>query len=370
MKQVIINAKVFTALGVQDGVNIVVENGKIIDLSDSIPADAVQIDLNGKNIAPAFFDIQLNGGEHLYFSQYPHESTIEDMVTASKKYGTGFVLPCLISSSTENILTAIDSVRNYMKKDNAVVGMHLEGPFIHTEKRGAHLEKYVRNPSTEELKKIIEAGKDVIKVISIAPECFTTAQLDLLLETGITISIGHSTVTCQQAKQFFDKGIHLVTHLYNAMTQMAHRAPGLVGATFLHKDVYAPIILDGAHCDYDAAKIAFQMKRDKLFLISDAAFLGRKVEQFNWQGFDIHLQDGFYRNKEGLLAGAAISMVEAVQNAVHFLGATLEEAINMATIIPANAINVQDKLGKIAIGYPSKFVVFSNDLTKFNTLEF
>lgn len=370
MKEVIVNARIFTEFGIENNNNIVIENGRISGLTTTIPLDASLIDLEGKNIAPSFIDIQLNGGEDLYFSQYPTAESLSDMVSSSKKFGTGFILPCLISSPHENIITAIETVREFMRSDSSVLGMHLEGPFINSAKRGAHLQKYVRTPSTEELKEIIAVGKDVIKVMTIAPECFTEEQLTILLESGIVLSAGHSAATSTEANLFFQKGIHLVTHLYNAMTQLEHRAPGLVGAIFLQKEVYAPIILDGAHCDYEAAKIAFEMKKEKLFLISDAAFLGRKIQNFEWQGFDIHLENGFYRNREGLLAGAAISMMEAVQNAVNYLGATLEQAINMATIIPAKAIKMDNKIGKISPGYPASFVVFSNDLNEYKTLEF
>lgn len=371
MKQAIINTTVHTGDEIITNGVIIIENGTILSVQKEIPQDIETIDLKGNHIAAGFIDIQINGGERLYFSQTPTEETIQDIYDASLKYGTTHVLPCLISSSHETILQGIEAVRNYMKKhDNGVIGMHLEGPFLNPLKRGAHSIDQVRKPTNEELEEIIRLGKDVIKVITIAPECFTDEQLNMLIESGFVISIGHSTVTHKEAQVYFSKGIKLVTHLFNAMTQFGHREPGLVGATFENENVYAPVILDGAHCDYAAAKVAYKLKQDKFFLISDATFLGRKVANFKWDNFDAHLDNGFYRNDDGNLAGATISMLEAVQNAYNHLEVSADEAIKMATSRVASAIGLEDKIGKIKAGFPASFVQFNDDLSEIATLNF
>lgn len=371
MKQAIINTTVHTGDEIMTNGVIIIENGTILSVQKEIPQDIETIDLKGNHIAAGFIDIQINGGERLYFSQTPTEETIQDIYDASLKYGTTHVLPCLISSSHETILEGIEAVRNYMKKhDNGVIGMHLEGPFLNPLKRGAHSIDQVRKPTNQELEEIIRLGKDVIKVITIAPECFTDEQLNMLLESDIVISIGHSTVTHKEAQVYFSKGIKLVTHLFNAMTQFGHREPGLVGATFENENVFAPVILDGAHCDYAAAKVAYKLKQDKFFLISDATFLGRKVANFKWDNFDAHLDNGFYRNDDGNLAGATISMLEAVQNAYNHLEVSVDEAIKMATSRVAGAIGLQDQFGKIKVGFPASFVQFNDDLSEIETLNF
>jgi N-acetylglucosamine-6-phosphate deacetylase len=190
----------------------------------------------------------------------------------------------------------------------------------------------------------------------------------MLLESGIVLSAGHSATTYEQAQYYFNKGIQLVTHLYNAMTQMGHRNPGTVGAVFDNDRVYAPIILDGAHCDYAAARIAYKIKKDKLFLISDATFLGRQVKEFNSELLDAKLVDGFYRNMNGNLAGAAISMAEAVQNALKHLNNPLDETIRMATLNVAKAIKMENELGKIDAGYPASFICFNDDFTEYKSM--
>ena len=205
--------------------------------------------------------------------------------------------------------------------------------------------------------------------MTVAPECFTDEQLLMLQENGIILSAGHSVINCKEAQYYFSKGITLVTHLYNAMTQFGHREPGLVGATLQNDNVYAPIIMDGQHCDYVAAQVAYKAKGDKLFLISDAAFLGRKVKTFSWGNFNMQLtEDGNYRNTDGNLAGASISMVEAVQNVKRHLNISTAEAIKMATCRVAKAIRYQDSIGYIKAGYPSCFVIFDDELKKIKSL--
>nr|WP_294783549.1 N-acetylglucosamine-6-phosphate deacetylase [uncultured Flavobacterium sp.] len=369
MKKAIANAVIYTGEEIIENGVVIVENGKVISVQKEIPNDIEIINLKGSHISAGLIDIQINGGEKLYFSQTPNEETIQDIYDASMKYGTTHVLPCLISSSKETILKGIEAVREYrIKHNNGVMGMHLEGPFLNPLRRGAHSIDQVRKPTDEELQEIIEKGKDVIKVITIAPECFTEKQLNMLIESGIKISIGHSTITHKEAQPYFAKGINLVTHLFNAMTQFGHREPGLVGAVFENEDVYAPVILDGVHCDYAAAKVAYKLKKEKFFLISDATFLGRKVANFNWDNFDAHLVDGFYRNEDGNLAGATISMTEAVQNAYNYLNVSVDEAIKMATTRVASAIGMQDKIGKIKVGFPASFVRFNADLSEMETL--
>lgn len=371
MKQAIVNATVHTGDEMITNSVVIIKNGIILSVQKEVPHDIPTIDLKGKHIAAGFIDIQINGGERFYFSQSPNEETIQDINDSSLKHGTYHTLPCLISSSNETIHQGIEAIRNYIGKyKNGVLGMHLEGPFLNPLKRGAHSINQVRKPSNTELEEIIRYGKDVIRVITIAPECFTEDQLDMLLESGIVISAGHSNMTYDQAQYYFSKGIKLVTHLFNAMTQFSHREPGLVGASFENESVYTPIILDGVHCNYAAARLAYKLKKDKFFLISDATFLGRKVSNFKWDSFNAHLKNGVYTNDEGNLAGSSISMKEAVQNAYKHLNVTADEAIKMATSRVANAINMKDKIGKIKPGFPASFVQFNDDLSVIETLKF
>ena len=370
MKKAIVNANLFLANGICKNKVLMLEDGIITAVEDEPENDAELIDAKGFNLAAGLIDIQLNGGEEYYFSEEINTATLDDMQQACLKEGTTQFMPCLISSPGENILQAIELVKNYSQKNKAVLGLHLEGPFLNPEKRGAHNPAYVRKPTIEELAEIIKYGKDVIKIMTIAPDQFTETQLTMLLESYIIISMGHTDLTYEAAQFYFDKGIHLITHLFNAMSQFGHRTPGMVGAVLDNEKVYAPIILDGAHTHYAAARIAYAVKKEKLFLITDSSFLGRKKLTFDSPFLNAELQDGFYRNKEGNLAGAAISLPDAVKNAVNNLNVNMHEALQMASSRVAAAIGLSESYGKINVGYPASFIKFNDDFSDYESWVF
>ncbi|MCE7061213.1 N-acetylglucosamine-6-phosphate deacetylase [Dyadobacter sp. CY343] len=361
--------RVFTGSEVLENQSIKILDGQIAGMEY---AEAGPHEIRVDNLAPGFFDSHINGGEKYYFTERADEETIEDIYSASLKTGSAYVLPTLITSPHENILKGIEATRSFMEKNpgSGVLGMHLEGPYLNPIKRGAHLAGFVRKPSNDELEEIIRLGKGVIRLITIAPEMFTEEQIQMLLDSDITVSAGHSNATYEEATKAFSQGINLVTHLYNAMSAFGHRAPGLVGATFDTESVYAPLIIDGVHCDFGAASVAYKIKKDKLFLISDALFLGEKVTEFKWGEFDAYLKDGRYTNSDGNLAGATISLPDAVRNAVEIIGIPLQEAIEMATIRPAKALNLANKIGRVDIGYPAVFTTFDNELKSFEVLRY
>jgi len=370
MKKAIINTTIYAGDEVLHNKVIIVENGKILSIQNEMPQDAESIDLHGKNISAGLIDIQINGGYHAYFSRDIDEASLTDISNACHHFGTLYFLPALISSTQENILKAIDAIKNFQQKfpQAGVPGMHLEGPFFNPEKRGAHNKDIVRKPTDSELERIVAHGKDTIKVMTIAPEIFSDEQIKFLQENNIRLSVGHSNMSYEQAQYYFGKGIRLATHLYNAMSPFTHRAPGLTGATLENDDVYASIILDGHHCHYAAARMAYRLKRERLFLITDSTFPGRKTQHFEWDTFDATLQNGTYRNKEGNLAGAAISMVEAVRNAKTHLNIPLSEAIAMATSRVARAIGEEARIGFIKENYPARFFVFDDELNHYTSL--
>jgi len=367
MKEIIFAAKVYTGTSILENQLISTEHGKIISIT---PGTAVSASKSVTNLAAGFVDTHINGGDQFHFTQNAARAGVEDIDRSCAALGTAYTLPSLITSPMQNIFKGIDAIREYNQHNphSGVLGMHLEGPYLNPVKRGAHILAHIKRPVTAELKELISYGKGVIKLLTIAPEMFSPDQIELLLDSEITISAGHSNATYEEASTAFKQGIKLVTHLYNAMSPLQHRSPGLVGAAFDHPEVYAPIILDGFHCDFAAARIAYKIKREKLFLISDALFTARKIKSFQWESFDATLKNDQYMNSEGNLSGAAISLGEAIYNAVHEVGIPLQEAIEMATIRPAKAIGLQNKVGQIAIGYPAVFTVFDNALKTFEVI--
>lgn len=344
---------------------ITIENGRITGIGEEkTKGEGVEvIDLEGKYLTPGFIDIQLNGGIKNFFSYNPNADVLSEMTSACLKHATTYYHPTLVTSLPETVFQAIEAVRQAMKTDPHILGMHLEGPFLNPVRRGAHTLEYIRIPDDEILDEIIAKGKGVISLITVAPEQFTDKQLKKLIASGIQVSAGHSEITYEGAKQAFDKGIRIVTHLYNAMSAFEPRKPGLVGAALEDERVYAPIILDGAHCHPAQARVAYRSKQDKLILITDAAVLGRELDELDFEGFHAKLTpDGFYYNRNGNLAGSAIDMPEAIKNAIDYLGITLAEAVSMATDRVAKAIGREKEIGQLTLGYPALFSVFSSDI--------
>ncbi len=328
------------------------------------------IDLKGQRLCPAFIDIQINGGYTKYFSQTPTIEALDEIDIACREYASPYYYVTLISSPKEVIYQAIDSVREAQKKHSGLLGMHLEGPFLAKEKKGAHNANIIRKPDMQTLQDLVAYADGVIKLITIAPEHFTIEQIKFLQESGIQVSLGHSNATYEEAQVCFAEGVNLVTHLYNAMSAFTHRSPSLVGAALENDDVYTPIILDGGHCHWASARLAYKLKGEKLILITDATVLGRRMKEMPFEGLHAILgEDGFYRNPDGALAGSAISMGEAVINAIEQLGVSFAEAVEMASGRIAKAIGMQDKIGRIAEGYPATFAVYKEANRSFELLD-
>ncbi len=344
---------------------IEVNNGVITEIID-YTGDTFDYE----NLAPAFVDIHINGGEVYHFTATPTIEALRDIETAGHKNGVGYLLPALITSSPENIFEAIEITRKYIVSNpgTSIMGLHLEGPFISEKKRGAHLTKYIRVPDDELLDQIIQKGAGVVKMITIAPEHFTNKQITKLVDSGIKVSLGHSNCTYKRAREAFDLGVNLVTHLYNAMSPLHHREPGLLGAALAAESVYTPIIPDGVHVDFEAVKIAMKMKEDKLFFISDALFQNHLKTEFKWEEFDAKLINGDYINADGNLAGATLSMRECTINGMELLGLSLRDSLNKSTTVPAKVLNY--KAGEAEVGFPARFIIFNNNLKDLKYLNF
>ena len=244
-----------------------------------------------------------------------------------------------------------------------LLGLHLEGPYFNPEKRGAHPLQHIRKPNPAEVAELIERGKGIVRYMTVAPEQFDDASLDLLLQSDILIAAGHSNATFQQATHGIDKGIQRTTHLFNAMSPFQSREPGMVGAIYDRKP-WTSIIADGIHCDYNALKISKEILGEKLFLISDA------VTESLSGDYRFRFKVDRYVDEAGTLAGSALTMWQAVKNTVRHAHIPLEEALRMASTYPAQVVGEGHRLGKIAPGYAAHFVVFDENLNLLSESEF
>lgn len=359
------NATLFTGEQILTDHVLWMESGKIKDLlpASLLPTSISKRDMNGAWLVPGFVDFQLYGGSSGFLTRDGSVESIQNTYDTHRQDGTTTIVPTVYSTSKERILAAIRAVQEYWTLGlPGVAGLHVEGPFINPVKRGAHSDKMVRPPSVEELTELLDKGKEVVKVMTIAPECFNDAQLDLLKQSGWAISVGHTNATSVQLNAYFDKGFRLATHLYNAMRPMESRELGVVGTIFDRPDVHASLIADGYHCDYGAIRIAKRLLGDRLFLISDATFAKYQGTRFEFEGFTINYNGERFLNDDGLLAGSCITLLDAVRNCIRYAEIAPDEVFRMASAYPAKQLGLDHRIGYLKPGYDADVVALSPSL--------
>lgn len=357
------NAKIYTGEGIVSGKIVVINGNKIDKIVDEVPEGTEAIDLKGKILAPGFIDLQLNGCGGVNFNDEISLETFKLMHKTNLKTGTTSYLPTLITTSDENIEKALelcDKTPNL--EETGVLGLHIEGPYISVPKKGIHNEKYIRVMADEIIHKIAEKGSKVTKIMTIAPENAKVEHLKELDASGIKLAIGHTNATYDEVMEKIEY-FKMVTHLFNAMSGFTSREPGVLGAIFDYKNLNCGIIVDGVHCHYRSAKVAKDILKEKLFLVTDAvAPVGTNMEYFIFEGNKVLYKDGKCISPDGTLGGSALTMIEGVQNLVNHVGVTLEEALLMASTYPAKAINVDDRYGYVKEGYIADLVVLDENL--------
>lgn len=339
---------------------VLIEDQFIKDVipQDQLPADIPKTDLQGHDLTAGFVDLQLYGGKTGFLVRDLSEESLRDMVETHRQDGTVAIVPTLYSTSLERILKAIKVTKAYIASGKpGVLGLHIEGPFINFAKRGAHSAKEVRIPTKKEISEIIAQSEGLLTVMTIAPEIWPEELLQLIQNSSIILSLGHTNATYQQAKSYFANGIRLATHLYNAMRPFESREPGVVTAIWDSPEVSASIIVDGYHCDFATVRIAKQLMGERLFLISDATLAKIEPMRFIFEDFTANYDGQRLLNDDGKLAGSAITLLEAVRNCIQQVGISKEEVFRMASTYPAQHLGVGDRYGKIKTGYLADLVV-------------
>ncbi|WP_086982734.1 N-acetylglucosamine-6-phosphate deacetylase [Vibrio aphrogenes] len=360
----LINAKIYTGHDVLTGQAVVIENGMIQSIlqQDELPNDIETIDLKGANLSPGFIDLQLNGCGGVMLNDDITADAMQIMHNANLKSGCTSFLPTLITSSNEDMQQALSAAREYQQRyQNQSLGLHLEGPYLNVLKKGIHRPDFIRKSDDDMIQTICD-NHDVVAKVTLAPEQNSPEHIRRLREAGIIVSIGHTNATYSEARAGFANGITFATHLFNAMTPMVGREPGVVGAIYDTPEVYAGIIADGFHVDYANIRIAHKIKGDKLVLVTDAtAPAGADMDHFIFVGKKVYYRNGKCVDENGTLGGSALTMIEAVQNTVEHVGIALDEALRMATLYPARAIGVDHKLGQVKPGLVANLTVFDRD---------
>lgn len=357
----LINGKVFTPTGFRTDLAVLIENGLIKALCPpaDLPVGVSRLDLKGGLLLPGFIDSQVNGGGGALFNDTPSVSSIATMAEAHRHYGTTGFLATLISDTPDKIAAALDAVKAGLDQGvPGLIGAHIEGPFLNPARKGVH------NPElfcalTEDLADLIlEKAAQFPTLITLAPEKNDPALIRRLVAGGIRVAAGHSDATYEEARLGIDAGISAVTHLFNAMSPLTTRKPGLVGAALEDDALYCPVILDGAHLHAASARIAFKCKGvSRLMLVTDAMpTVGMLNKVFDLQGRTIRVENAVCVDENGTLAGSDLDMASAVRNCVKMLDTSLDNAVRMASEIPATFLGLGHRLGKIAPGYQADLV--------------
>jgi len=326
----------------------------IVDQSD-LPANCQVSELDGGLIAPGFIDLQVNGGGGVLLNQQPDIDAIRLICATHAKFGTTAMLPTLISDSPQVTARAIEAgIDAYQQSVPGFIGLHIEGPHLSIPRHGAHDPSFIRKMEASDVQLLLKAAKKLpYLMVTLAPESTTNEQITALSNGGVIVSLGHSNGSCEEASAAINAGARCVTHLFNAMSPLTHREPGLVGAALSTGSVYAGLIADGIHVDPVAISIALAAKKGpgQIFLVTDAmSTIGTQIKSFKLNDRTILRQNGCLRLADGTLAGADLDMAAAVRYMQETIGISRFEAIRMASSYPANCLQASHEFGNLRSG--------------------
>lgn len=365
---------VFDGHSLHTAAALVLEADVVVEICDPdiLSADIRAVHLSGGTVLPGFVDLQANGGGGLLFNAQPDVAALRQIAAAHLARGTRAVLPTLITDKPEITEAAIDAVEAAIAEGvPGIVGLHLEGPHLDPRRHGAHDPALIRPMGDADLALLLKAAERLPNLkVTLAPESATSSQITSLAEAGVLVSLGHSDCTYEDARAAFAAGARCVTHLFNAMSPLSHRAPGLVGAA-LDCDVATGLIADAVHVHPTAMRAALAAKRGgEVFLVTDAmAGLGSDITEFLLNGRTVFRHDGRLTLQDGTLAGADLDMPRAVQVLCEEVGVAREEALRRATSVPASLIKGSAGLGVFEEGSPARAIHLARDGTTVTPLD-
>ncbi len=310
-----------------------------------VPKDGEVVDLSGDFLTPGYVDLQVNGGGGVMFNDDPSVDALRRIAMAHRGLGVSLLLPTLISDSAEKTRAAIEStIKAVQKGVPGIAGLHLEGPHLSIARKGAHDPAFIRPMEQDDLETLIAASSllPVLKV-TVAPESVTEEQVSALARAGVLVSLGHSDASLEVCMRYFAAGARCVTHLFNAMSQLGNREPGLVGAALANGRVSAGLIADAVHVHPETIRTAWAAKEGpgRMFLVSDAmAVAGTDLTEFELGGRSIQRRAGVLTLQDGTLAGADLDLTSAIKVMVEKVGVSLEAALQAATSHPAAMIGI------------------------------
>ena len=365
MLQAIVNGCIFDGESVHEHKAVLIEGEHIVAVVDpeQVPADiGASYDLEGGTLIPGFIDLQVNGGGGVLFTAAPTVDSLRTIGAAHRQYGTTGFLPTLITTRFDVMREAVSAVAEAIAIGTpGVLGLHLEGPFLSPERKGVH--------DAGKFCQLDQTGFDILTslqvgstVVTLAPELTSPQMISRLVEEGVIVCGGHSGATYAQTRDALAHGLSGFTHLYNAMTPLQSREPGMVGAALEDDDSWFGIIADGHHIHPAAFSVAVAAKkRGGALLVTDAMpTVGSPDTSFILDGKTIIASEGRVTNAEGTLAGSDLNMLSAVNNAAEFARLDWFEAVRMASLYPARALGLERELGAIRPGFQASLLALDS----------
>lgn len=353
---------------------LLIADGRIAAIASyrDVPAEARIVPMDELSLVPGFVDLQVNGGGGVLLNERPDVEGIRTICAAHARFGTTALLPTLITDSVAVTTAAIDA--GLAARAAAVpgfLGLHLEGPHLSIARKGAHDPAFIRPMEQEDLARTIAArtGLDAL-LMTLAPENATNEQIAALHAAGVTVSLGHSDCGYATAAAAVTAGAQMTTHLFNAMSQLGNREPGMVGAALDLGHIDAGLIADGYHVHPVSIGAALRAKRGpgRIFLVTDAMSpLGTDMTSFFLNGREIFREGGRLTLADGTLAGADIDMASCIRFMHDTVGIDLEEALRMASLYPAEAIGMTGRKGRLTHGHDADFAVIDDGVNVVST---
>lgn len=370
----VIASRLFDGHRWHDDAALLVEFGHVsaVVAARDVPASAQRVELASGMVVPGFVDLQVNGGGGVLFNNDPSLQAIRTICAAHAQFGTTALLPTLITDTVAVNEAAIAAgVAASRERVPGFLGLHLEGPHLALARKGTHDPNLIRPMDDADLERLIRAGQSLPNLIcTVAAETVTPAQIAALADSGIIVSIGHSDAGYDTVVAAFQSGARMATHLFNAMSQLGNREPGVVGAVLDTPDVFAGLIADGIHVHPASVAAALRGKAGpgRIFLVTDAmSQTGTDLTTLTLNGRTITRADGALRLADGTLAGADLDMIDAVRFMHRTIGVPLEEALRMAALYPAEALGADAQHGQLVQGSLANFAHLAADLSVSST---
>ncbi len=336
--------RLFDGETLHNGMAACVENGTITRLASKAPPDATP--LNG-TLSPGFFDIQINGGGGVLFNTSPHRAGLAVIAKAHHKIGTRHWLPTVITDAPEVLEAAVNAVLESFG-DFGIAGIHIEGPHIAQARNGTHKPSFIRPLDAQTMAQLKRLrARNIPTLLTLAPEAATSAQVAEITAMGVTVSLGHTNATAAEAEALLAAGATAFTHLFNAMSQMENRAPGVVGAA-INSPAYTSIIADGVHVDPTMLALAYRARpvKNRMILVTDAMPTVGGPDQFELYGETVFLKDSRLINPQGSLAGAHTTIMDGMAT-LQNVGVPLQETLKMATSNPAALMGLEADISSL-----------------------